>query len=175
MNMSISTLPAAICTLIISYGQKTPSSSFGLVPHTADANGTASWRWQVAATVHTGVWPLVISAVMTDGTKITTQVNVTVTLPPVTVVANQSVLAVYPKSTARLTVSTAPNTTCTLLLNDVPGQPTKTLTQRADGNGMVSWTWNVEALTPVGVRPLFITATLADGESISNQAGLTVL
>ena len=78
MTMSISTGPAAICTITVYYGLNTPSKSFGIIPVTADRNGIASWHWKVASSTPVGIWPLTISAVQVNGTKITTQVNVTV-------------------------------------------------------------------------------------------------
>ncbi len=78
MTMSISTGPAAICTITVYYGLNTPSKSFGIIPVTADRNGIASWHWKVASSAPVGIWPLTISAVQVNGTKITTQVNVTV-------------------------------------------------------------------------------------------------
>ncbi len=174
MTLTISTSPAAICTITVYYGLQTPSSSFGIVPRTADSNGIADWHWQVAPSAHTGIWPVTISSVLVNGTKISTQVNVTVTLPPINVMASQSVLAAYPKGNATLTIATAPSVTCTLLLSDVPGQ-SRLLTRRANSSGIVSWTWKVLALAPAGVRPLIVTATLADGESSSIQTSFTVL
>jgi len=78
MTITISTGPAAICTITVYYGLKTPSHSFGIIPVTADRNGMASWHWKVASSTPAGIWPLTISAVQADGTKRTTQVNVTV-------------------------------------------------------------------------------------------------
>jgi hypothetical protein len=78
MTMSISTGPAAICTITVYYGLNTPSKSFGIIPVTADRNGIASWHWKVPSSAPVGIWPLTISAVQVNGTKITTQVNVTV-------------------------------------------------------------------------------------------------
>ncbi len=78
MTMSISTGPAAICTITVYYGLNTPSKTFGIIPVTADRNGIASWHWKVASSAPVGIWPLTISAVQVNGTKITTQVNVTV-------------------------------------------------------------------------------------------------
>ena len=78
MTMSISTSPAAICTITVYYGLNTPSKSFGIIPVTADRNGIASWHWKVPSSTPVGIWPLTISAVQVNGTKITTKVNVTV-------------------------------------------------------------------------------------------------
>jgi hypothetical protein len=78
MTMTISTDPAAICTITVYYGLTTPSRSFGIVPDTADRNGIASWHWKVASSAPVGTWPLTISAVLVNGTRISTQINVTV-------------------------------------------------------------------------------------------------
>src|SRR6266516_6606668 len=69
MTMSISTGPAAICTITVYYGLNTPSKTFGIIPVTADRNGIASWHWKVASSVPVGIWPLTISAVQVNGTK----------------------------------------------------------------------------------------------------------
>lgn len=173
MTLTITTNPYAICNFLVYYGLSTPSKTFGIVPVTADANGIASWKWQVDGKAHTGAWPLSISATLPNGAHATTKVNVNVTLPPISIGSPTS-LSGSPGSDLMLTISTAPSVNCTLLLNFGPGIPEKTLRAHSGGNGTASWSWHVNKNAAPGTWPLTVTATLADGESSTTQVNMTI-
>lgn len=174
MTMTISTSPYAVCNFIVYYGLTTPSKTYGIVPRTADANGIATWKWQVDGKAHTGTWPLSISATLPSGAHSTTQVDVYVSLPPINVVSSQSILSGPAKSDMKLTIQTAPSVSCALLLNFGPGFDMKTLKAPAGGAGIAIWTWHVNDHANPGVFPLTVTVTLADGESTSIQVNMTI-
>ena len=175
VNLSITTSPYAICSFLVSYGRSTPSKSAGIIPHTANAQGMVSWTWRVDNDAHTGSWPLTLTAVLPSGQKTSTSVNVTVTLPPLTIVNSQSVLRAYPKGTMSLSISTAPNLICVLTLNYGPGRTVKSLRSTSNSQGFANWTWHVDSSAVAGAWPLTIVATLADGEQTSTQVQMTVL
>jgi hypothetical protein len=175
MHMTISTSPYAVCFFTVDYGRGIPSKNAGIVPSTADANGTASWTWRVDAQAHTGTWPLSVSAVLPNGAKTSAQVSVTVTLPPLNVVTAQTNLSAQPGGNMALVIATAPSLACTLTLNYGPTKPMKFLSGRANVNGVVSWMWRVDNLAVQGAWPLTVTATLADGEQTSAQVTMNVL
>src|SRR5712691_11262057 len=126
MTITVSTSPFAVCNFIVYYGLSTPSKTFGIIPRTADANGIASWHWQVDGNARTGVWPVNITATLPSGEHATSKVNVFVTLPPINVVTSQTNLSGPPNSDLMLTIATAPSVDCTLLLNFGPGIQSKT-------------------------------------------------
>ena len=175
MSMTIVTSPYALCSFSVAYGKSTPSTNIGIVPHTANANGMVSWTWHVDGDVHTGTWPLTVSAVLPSGSHTTQTVQVHVVFPPITVVSNQTNLAAYPKNNMSLTISTAPNVQCALALNYGPTKPVKSLKSVADSNGVANWTWHVGSDAPIGVWPLTITVTLTDGEQGNAQVNMTVM
>lgn len=175
MTLTISTSPFAVCNFAVSYGLSTPSKAGGITPRTADANGIASWRWQVEPGAHTGTWPLTLSAVLASGAQRSATVSVNVTLAPISVVSNQSNLTGSPTGNMALTIATAPSVDCTLLLNFGPGILNRTLSKKAGSNGIVSWSWRVDKDANAGVWPLTITVILLDGEKSSAQVKMTVL
>lgn len=175
MTLTISTSPFAVCNFVVSYGLSTPSRAVGIAPRTADANGMASWRWQVEPGAHTGTWPLTISTILASGAQSSATVSVNVTLAPISVVANQSNLTGSPKGNMALTIVTAPSVDCALLLNFGPGILSRTLTKKADSNGIVSWAWRVDKDVNAGVWPLTITVTQLDGERSYAQVNMTIL
>ncbi|GAC1354904.1 MAG: hypothetical protein NVS4B11_20370 [Ktedonobacteraceae bacterium] len=175
MTMTIATSPSAQCTFIVDYGRGKSSSAIGTGPQVAKSDGTASWTWQVDSDAKTGLWPMTIVAEFTGSTvKTTMTVNVTVTLPPITVVSPTSISA-PPKSDMTLTIATAPHVLCTLGLNFGPSRPIKYVKSGSDANGVATWTWHVDAAAPAGTWPLSITVTLADGEQASSQVNMTIL
>ena len=174
MTMTVSTTPYAVCNFLIYYGLSTPSKTYGIVPRTADANGIASWHWQVDSSAHTGSWPLSIAATVPSGKQSTAKIDVSVTLPPISVVASQTNLNGAPKSQLTLAIQTAPGLDCTLLLSFGPGSNSKTLKARSGAQGLGSWNWNVPKDASPGVWPLTITVFLHDGESTSNQVNMTI-
>lgn len=175
MTLTISTSPNAICSIEVAYGLGAPSKAFGIVPETASASGVATWRWQVESSARTGTWPLTISALLASGARASVQVNVSVSLAPISVVGNQTTLAAYPKQNMVLTIATAPSIACLLLLNYGPGRTVKTLTSRSNSSGLASWTWRVDNTAAAGVWPLTITAVLADGERSTAQVNMSIL
>jgi hypothetical protein len=156
------------------YGQSTPSKALGLVPRTTDSHGNASWNWQVAVNVHTGTWPLKVVATSPSGAVSTTTVNVTVTLPPISLLSSQSNLVAYPESNMVLTIATAPFVNCNLFLNYGPNT-VKTLRTSANVKGVAVWNWRVVKDAVAGVWPLTVTVVLPDGESTSTRVTVTVL
>jgi hypothetical protein len=174
MTMNIATSPGALCSFIVEYGLGTPSKNVGVVPLTANAQGVASWRWRVDSNAHTGTWPLTIYAVLPNGAKTSTQVNVTVQLAPISVIASQSILSSFPKQPMVLTIATAPSIVCALLLNFGPGTAIKTLQANSNSQGIASWSWNVDAHASVGVHIFTVTAVLDDGERSSLALPVTV-
>lgn len=175
MHMTISTSPYAVCFFTVDYGRGILSKNAGIVPSTADAKGVASWTWRVDAQARTGTWPLTVSAVLPNGAKTSAQVNVTVTLPPLSVLTAQTNLSAQPGGNMVLVIATAPSLACTLTLNYGPTRPMKFLQSRANVNGVVSWMWRVDNLAVQGAWPLTVTATLADGEQTSTQVTMNVL
>ncbi len=175
MTMAISTSPFAVSSFLVNYGLSTPSKAPGVMPRTTDANGVANWRWQVELRAHTGQWPLTISAILPNGSRTTKQLSVTVTLAPANVVGSQSTLSAYPNGNMTLTIATAPQVICTLLLNFGPGIPAKTLRRKADSNGIAILTWHVENKAIPGRWPLNLTVSQLDGESTSSSLSMTVL
>ena len=173
MTMTITTAPYAICNFLVYYGLSTPSKTYGIVPRTADANGIASWKWQVDGQAHTGAWPLSISATLPNGAHATAKVDVNVTLPPISV-ASPTNLTGTPGSDLMLTISTAPSVNCSLLLNFGPNLPSKTLKAHADSSGQARWSWHVNKGATPGTWPLTITATLGDGESSTLTVNMTI-
>ena len=175
MSLSIVTSPFTVCQIVVSYGQSTPSKALGLVPRTTDAQGNASWNWQVALNIHTGGWPLKIIATASNGAVSTTTIIVTVTLPPISLLNGQSNLVGYPKGNLLLTVATAPWVSCELLLNYGPATPLKTIRTSANVKGVAVWNWRVDRTATAGVWPLTITAVLPDGEATSIRVNVTIL
>jgi hypothetical protein len=174
MTLTVTTNPYAVCNFTVYYGLSTPSKTYGIVPRTADANGIASWHWQVDGQAHTGAWPLSISATLPNGGHASTKVNVDVTLPPINV-GSPTNLSGTPGSDLMLTIQTAPSVNCSLLLNFGPSIQSKTLTVHAGSAGTASWSWHVNKQAPPGTWPLTITVTLADGESSSSAVNMTIL
>jgi hypothetical protein len=173
MTLTITTNPYAVCNFIVYYGLSTPSKTYGIVPRTADANGMATWKWQVDGKAHTGAWPLSVSATLPNGAHATKQVDVNVTLAPISVVSPTN-LTGTPGSDLMLTISTAPSVNCTLLLNFGPNLPTKALRGRSGSSGQASWSWHVNKGASPGTWPLTITVTLADGESSTSMVNMTI-
>jgi hypothetical protein len=174
MNMTVTTAPFAVCNFLVYYGLSTPSKTYGIVPVTANADGLASWKWQVDPAAHTGNWPLKITATLPNGQQSTQTIDVTVTLPPISVVSSQSILTGAPKSQLKLMIQTAPNVNCSLLLNFGPGSSSKTLKARTGSQGLANWTWNIPKDASPGVWPLTVTVTLQDGESTAIQVNETI-
>jgi len=174
MSLSAITSPFTVCQILLYYGQSTPSKALGLVPRTTDAHGNASWNWQVAINVHTGTWPLKIVATSSSGAVSTTTVNITVTLPPISLLNGQSNLIGYPKSNLLLTIATAPWVSCELLLNYGPGT-VKTLRTSANVKGVAVWNWRIVSTATAGVWPLTLTVVLPDGETTGTRVDVTIL
>src|SRR5579875_300853 len=175
MSMTISTSPYALCTFSVAYGKSTSSTNVGVVPHTADAQGMVSWLWRVDSDAHTGTWPLTIAAMLPSGARQTKVISVRVIFPPITVVSSQTNLTAYPRQNMALTISTAPNVQCLLVLNYGPSKPTKGLKSVADSNGIARWAWRVDNKAVAGAWPLTITVTLADGEQGNAQVTMTIM
>ena len=175
MSLSVVTSPYTVCQIVVSYGQSTPSKALGLIPRTTDAKGNASWTWQVALNVHTGTWPLKVVATSSSGAVSTTIVNVTVTLPPISVIGGQSNLVGYPKDNLLLTIATAPGVSCELLLNYGPASPLKTIRTSANGKGIAVWNWRIDRTATAGVWPLTASVILPDGETTSTRVDVTIL
>lgn len=173
MSMAVSTSPYALCSFSVSYGRSMPSANVGVVPHTADANGMVNWTWRVDQDAHTGTWPLTITASLAGSGRITQTVQVSVVLPPITVVS--STLTAYPRQTMTLTISTAPNVQCTLGLYEGVGKPMKYLKNVTDTNGVATWTWHVANASVAGVWQLPIVVTLVDGEQVNSQVTMTIM
>lgn len=174
LSLSIVTSPFTVCQILVYYGQSTPSKALGLVPRTTDAHGNASWTWQVAVNVHTGTWPLKVVATSSSGAVSTTTVNITVTLPPISLLNSQSNLVAYPESNMLLTIATAPFVNCDLFLNYGPNT-VKTLRTSANVKGVAVWNWRVVKNAVAGVWPLTVMVVLPDGETTSTRVTVTVL
>ncbi len=174
MSLTIATSPYALCTFVVSYGQSKPSSAYGIIPRTASAIGTVSWRWQVDADAHTGLWPLTIVALLPSGAKTTGRVQVTVTHAPINVVANQTSLNAHPGEEMTLTIATAPEINCIVLIA-FGSVKSRSIDQTANVYGSAVWSWRVPKDAPVGVWPLKITAMLADGELSVVEASISIL
>ncbi len=175
MSITIATNPNALCSLIVDYGRGIPSHSPGIAPSTADGNGIARWAWRVDGDAHTGWWPLTITAMLPNGAKTTSQVNVLVAFPPISVVSSQTNLTAAPHGTMALSIATAPGATATLVLNYGPGRVTKALHTGANSFGIASWTWRVDDTAVAGTWPISVSITLIDGETTSTQLYMTVL
>jgi hypothetical protein len=175
MSLTISTSPFALCYFVVYYGLSAPSHSYGIIPHTANASGMVTWRWQVDYAAHRGTWPLVITAVLANGPQTSAKTNVNITAAPISVVSSQSNLTNQPGGDMVLTIATAPSIACMLLLDFGRSKPAKTLTARSDSNGIASWTWRIGDRAQQGVRPLTITAILADGTRSYAQVNMTIL
>jgi len=175
MSLSVVTSSFTVCQILVYYGQSTPSKALGLVPRTTDARGNASWTWQVALNVHTGTWPLKIVATASSGAVSTTMVNITVTLPPISLLNSQSNLIGYPKSNLLLTIATAPWVGCELFLNYGPASTSKTIRTSANVKGVAAWNWRVVSTATAGVWPLTVTVILPDGETTSTRVDVTIL
>src|SRR5258708_38985436 len=160
MTLAISTSPFALCALQVNYGLKSPSKSQEMAPVTTDTNGIASWHWAVSLNAHTGTWPLTISAILPNGSRTTCQVNVYVSLAPISVTS--STLSASPGQQKSLTIATAPFVNCSIQFVFEAGKPTRTISQKANGSGTVSWTWIVGKAASVGTHQIKIIATLAD-------------
>jgi hypothetical protein len=175
MNLTISTSPFAVCSFVVDYGRGKPSSNVGVVPRTADANGMASWTWRVDSDAHIGAWPLTITALLPNGSKTSTQINVSVTLPPINVLGSQTNLRALPGGIMQLTIATAPGVDCTVSFSFGPTGRSRSISQFTNYTGVASLTWRIDPKTLAGVWPVAITVTLADGEKVSNQISVTVL
>lgn len=175
MSLSVVTSAFTVCQILVYYGQTTPSKALGLVPRTTDSQGKASWTWQVTPSVHTGTWPLKVVATSSSGAVSTTTVNITVTLPPISLVSSQSNLTGSPKSNLLLTIATAPWVSCGLLLNYGPASTVKTLRTSANVKGVAVWNWRIVDSATAGVWPLLVTVTLPDGETTSTHIDVTIL
>ncbi len=175
MSLSISTSPYTICQFLVYYGQSTPSKSLGIIPRTTDANGKASWSWQVNPNVHTGTWPLKIIATAPNGAVSTSTVGINVIFPPINVVSSQTNLTGYPKDILTLTIATAPWVNCSLVLNFGPTIAAKTVHTSGGSKGIAVFNWHIDRSASAGVWPLTIMVSLPDGESSSTQVSMTVL
>ncbi len=175
MDMTISTNPNALCSLLIDYGLGIPSHNPGIAPSTADGNGIARWAWRVDGDAHMGWWPLTITAVLPNGASTTSQVSVLVAFPPISIVSSQTILTAAPHGTMALTIATAPDVAATLVLNYGPGQPIKALRTGTNAYGIASWTWRVNDTAAAGTWPISVSVTLQDGETTSAQFSMTVL
>lgn len=173
MSMTLLTSPYALCSFSISYGKAVPSANVGIVPHTANANGMVNWTWLVDRDVHTGTWPLTITASLSGSGRITQTVQVSVVLPPITVVS--STLTAYPRQTMSLTISTAPAVQCTLGLYEGVGKPMKYLKNVSDTNGVATWIWHVANNSVAGTWQLPVVVTLVDGEQVNSQVTMTIM
>lgn len=56
-TLIVKTSPNASCTITVAY-KSGPSHASGLGPKSADAGGTVSWTWRVAAGTTSGTWPI---------------------------------------------------------------------------------------------------------------------
>jgi hypothetical protein len=175
MSLTISTSPGANCIFIVNYGKNEASKNIGVVPHTANANGSVTWNWYVDGNAHTGTWPLTLYATMPGGARTTKQVMVSVVLPPINVIASQSTLSANRDASMTLTLSTGPDMRCVLTLTGGPTKAVKYLKNASDSNGAVSWTWHVGKDAATGTWPLTITVTLQDGETTSTTVNSTIL
>lgn len=175
MNLTITTSPYAVSTITISYGLKKASTASGMTPHVANTQGMVSWKWWVELDAHTGVWPLTIAAVLPNGSKTSTTVNVTVTFPPISIDSSQTQLSSHPNQGMQLTIVTAPEASCTIQYQYGPTQPFRSYTQQASWAGVVNWQWTVGKKVATGTYPLTVIVVLADGEQTSMQTTMTVL
>jgi len=78
-------------------------------------------------------------------------------LPPAAGVAFTFVKSpVAPNGTGQVTVATAPNAACTIVVTYKSGPSTAQglIPKTADGNGNVSWTWNIGTNTTAGTWPI---------------------
>jgi hypothetical protein len=173
VTLAISTSPFALCAIEVNYGLKAPSASLGMGSVTADAKGMASWHWTVTLQAHTGSWPLTVSAILPDGSRTSTQVNAYVTAAPISV--QSAALSASPGKDMSLTIATSPFATCAIQYAFEPGRPTRTVTVKADGSGIASWTWIVGKVAAAGTYRVTIIATLADGEASYSGVSATVL
>jgi|SRR5579884_351419 len=162
MSLTIISSPYAICNFIVSYGMGAPSKSFGIKPTTADAQGRASWQWQVEGKASTGKWPLQITATLVNGARTTRTIDVTVTLPPINLDSTRSILKIARKAEATLALVTAPFAGCMMTMSYT--SRSKTFKGTADSKGRMSWTWNVGAAANPGTYPLTVTITTGSGE-----------
>jgi hypothetical protein len=175
MTLTITTNPYALCSFSVSYGKGLPSTNVGIVPHTANAQGIVNWTWVVDKDAHTGNWPLTLSASLAGAGQASQTIMVSVIFPPITIMNAQSKLAAYPKQTLSLTISTAADVQCLLVVNDGPTRTVKRLKTITDSNGIATWTWYVGGNAVAGVWPLSITVTLADGEQGTASATMMIL
>lgn len=175
LQLGITTSPYAICSLVVTYGQGTPSKASGILPHTADSAGTVRWSWQIDTTAHTGTWPLTVTATLPNGAKTSTDVNVTITFVPINVVTARTNLTALPKQDMLLTIQTGPSVSCTIVLNFGATIPPRTIIHRVGQDGLATFTWKIEGPTPAGVYVLPVTVALADGEQSSISVNMTVL
>ncbi len=175
MHMTVTTSPYALCVFTVSYGSGVASANIGIVPHTADAKGMASWTWVIDRTAHTGTWPLKITASLPGGVHTSTTVQVSVVFPPITLVSTQTVLRAYPGQNMALAITTAPNVLCVMTLNSGPQIPIKYLKSVSDTNGLAIWNWHIGTHQLAGTWPLIILVTLEDGEQNSIQTSMTVM
>jgi hypothetical protein len=173
MTLAITTSPFAVTSFVVNYGLSQPSRDPGIAPRTADAKGGADWRWQVELGAHSGQWPLTISALLPNGSRTTRQLTATVTLAPVSLVTSQSTLSAFPNGTMTLTIATAPQVSCILLLTYGPG--TKTVKSRADATGRAVLSWRVDSKATAGTWPQSLTVRQLDGESTTATVSTTVL
>lgn len=175
MRLVVRTNPYALCSFVLNYGSDTPDRDAGIVPATSDVTGMARWTWRVDGGAHTGVWPLTIYAVLSDGSKISAKASVTVGLPPISVITAQTRLQAYQGQTMSLAIATAPSKDCVLVVNLGPSKPIKYLKGRSSLQGNVSWQWRADMSASRGTWPLLVQVVLADGEKASLQLNVTVL
>lgn len=174
MTLTISTHPYAVCSFVVSYGRAKPSSVAGIRPITASASGLVSWHWYVENTAHTGTWPLIITSILADGTKVSKQISVNVTFPPVGVINSQSRLTANAGGHMVLAIQSVPGVSSTIQYDFFGGRLTKILTQKTDSRGIASFGWDVGKGVAPGSYPLTIITALADGEQSSVRVDMTV-
>lgn len=64
-SVAIKTLPAAKCTISVTYNNVASKDS-GLAPKNADEYGVASWTWTVDAAAAVGKWPVKVNCVLNE-------------------------------------------------------------------------------------------------------------
>lgn len=60
-TLEAKTTPGAECTIVVLY-KSGSSRAKGLIPKTADSDGTVSWTWRVGTRTTPGDWPIYVTA-----------------------------------------------------------------------------------------------------------------
>jgi hypothetical protein len=163
-TVSVQTSPNTLCSIDY-FGPHSADrwEDGALAPKQSDANGNVSWSWVISALTPTGTGTVDVSC---GGTKVTGNVPIGT---PTTTVTFSTVTGAAPSGTATVTIQTAPRALCTIDYSGPQGHDRfadgALHAKQADWNGVVTWSWEINPVTPAGSGTVSVSC---DGVSASS-------